>query len=77
VAPVEYNYRDLDELGPDWHGWTGEMHGISAWACTYNCQAGTFLAYPGHLPRDVALSVPVMGPAQIRSRRYRMAAQLG
>ena len=30
VAPVEYNYRDLDELGPDWHGWTGEMHGISA-----------------------------------------------
>ena len=30
VAPVEYNYRDLDELGPDWQGWTGEMHGISA-----------------------------------------------
>jgi predicted dithiol-disulfide oxidoreductase (DUF899 family) len=30
VAPVEYNYRDLDELGPDWHGWTGELHGISA-----------------------------------------------
>ena len=30
VAPVEYNYRDLDELGPDWHGWAGEMHGISA-----------------------------------------------
>jgi predicted dithiol-disulfide oxidoreductase (DUF899 family) len=30
VTPVEYNYRDLDELGPDWQGWTGEMHGISA-----------------------------------------------
>jgi predicted dithiol-disulfide oxidoreductase (DUF899 family) len=30
VAPVEYNYRDLDELGPSWQGWTGEMHGISA-----------------------------------------------
>ena len=30
VAPVEYNYRDLDELGPDWQGWTGELHGISA-----------------------------------------------
>jgi predicted dithiol-disulfide oxidoreductase (DUF899 family) len=30
VAPVEYNYRDLAALGPDWHGWSGEMHGISA-----------------------------------------------
>jgi predicted dithiol-disulfide oxidoreductase (DUF899 family) len=30
MVPVAYNYRDLDELGPDWHGWTGEMHGISA-----------------------------------------------
>jgi predicted dithiol-disulfide oxidoreductase (DUF899 family) len=30
VAPVKYNYRDLDELGPDWQGWTGELHGISA-----------------------------------------------
>ena len=30
VAPVEYNYRDLDELGPDWQGWTGEIHGLSA-----------------------------------------------
>jgi predicted dithiol-disulfide oxidoreductase (DUF899 family) len=30
VAPVQYNYRDLDALGPDWYGWTGEMHGISA-----------------------------------------------
>ena len=30
VVPVEYNYRDLDELGPDWHGWTGDLHGISA-----------------------------------------------
>ena len=30
MAPVEYNYRDLDALGPDWQGWTGEIHGISA-----------------------------------------------
>lgn len=30
VAPVEYNYRRLSELGPEWHGWSGEMHGISA-----------------------------------------------
>ena len=30
AAPVEYNYRNQDELGPDWHGWTGELHGISA-----------------------------------------------
>jgi predicted dithiol-disulfide oxidoreductase (DUF899 family) len=30
AAPVEYNYRNIDELGPDWHGWTGEMHAISA-----------------------------------------------
>jgi predicted dithiol-disulfide oxidoreductase (DUF899 family) len=30
VAPVEYNYRDLDALGPDWQGWTGEIHGINA-----------------------------------------------
>jgi predicted dithiol-disulfide oxidoreductase (DUF899 family) len=30
VAPFEYNYRNLDELGPNWQGWTGEMHGISA-----------------------------------------------
>lgn len=30
VAPAGHNYRDLDELGPDWHGRTGEMHGISA-----------------------------------------------
>jgi predicted dithiol-disulfide oxidoreductase (DUF899 family) len=30
AAPVEYNYRTLDELGPDWHGWTGEMHAVSA-----------------------------------------------
>ena len=30
VAPVEYNYRGLAELGPDWLGWSGEMHGISA-----------------------------------------------
>jgi predicted dithiol-disulfide oxidoreductase (DUF899 family) len=30
VAPVEYNYRGLAALGPDWQGWSGEMHGISA-----------------------------------------------
>ena len=30
VAPVEYNYRDLDELRPDWQGWAGEIHGLSA-----------------------------------------------
>ena len=29
VALVEYNYWDLAALGPQWHGWTGEMHGIS------------------------------------------------
>jgi len=26
VAPVEYNYRTLAALGPQWQGWTGEMH---------------------------------------------------
>jgi predicted dithiol-disulfide oxidoreductase (DUF899 family) len=30
VAPVQYNYWNLDELGPAWQGWTGEMHGLSA-----------------------------------------------
>ena len=30
IAPVEYNYRDLAELGPAWQAWSGEMHGISA-----------------------------------------------
>jgi predicted dithiol-disulfide oxidoreductase (DUF899 family) len=30
VAPVEYNYRALNDLGPEWQGWSGEMHGISA-----------------------------------------------
>jgi predicted dithiol-disulfide oxidoreductase (DUF899 family) len=30
IAPVEYNYRNLAELGPEWQGWSGEMHGISA-----------------------------------------------
>ena len=30
VAPVEYNYRPLAELGPTWQGWSGDMHGISA-----------------------------------------------
>jgi len=46
VAPVQYNYRDLDELGPDWQGWTGEMHGLSAFMrrgdrvfCTYSSYA--------------------------------------
>ena len=46
VAPVEYNYRDLAELGPTWQGWSGEMHGISAFLRrgdrvfhTYSCYA--------------------------------------
>jgi predicted dithiol-disulfide oxidoreductase (DUF899 family) len=46
VAPVQYNYRDLDELGPAWQGWTGEMHGLSAFLrradrvfCTYSSYA--------------------------------------
>ena len=30
IAPVEYNYRDLAELGPGWQGWSGEMFGVSA-----------------------------------------------
>jgi predicted dithiol-disulfide oxidoreductase (DUF899 family) len=30
VAPVEYNYRNLAALGPDWQGWSGDMHGISS-----------------------------------------------
>lgn len=30
VGPVEYNYRGIAELGPEWQGWSGEMHGISA-----------------------------------------------
>jgi predicted dithiol-disulfide oxidoreductase (DUF899 family) len=30
VAPVEYNYRGLAELGPEWQGWSGEMFGASA-----------------------------------------------
>jgi predicted dithiol-disulfide oxidoreductase (DUF899 family) len=30
IAPVEYNYRPLSELGPEWQGWSGDMHGISA-----------------------------------------------
>jgi predicted dithiol-disulfide oxidoreductase (DUF899 family) len=30
VAPVEYNYRALAELGPSWQGWTGDLHAISA-----------------------------------------------
>jgi predicted dithiol-disulfide oxidoreductase (DUF899 family) len=30
VAPVEYNYTALPALGPQWQGWSGEMHGISA-----------------------------------------------
>ncbi|HET9971733.1 MAG TPA: DUF899 family protein [Streptosporangiaceae bacterium] len=46
VAPVQYNYRDLAELGPHWHGRTGAMHRISAFLrragrvfCTYSCYA--------------------------------------
>jgi predicted dithiol-disulfide oxidoreductase (DUF899 family) len=30
VAPAEYNYRNLDELGEDWKGWSGEQPGTSA-----------------------------------------------
>jgi predicted dithiol-disulfide oxidoreductase (DUF899 family) len=30
VTPVEYNYRNLAELGTTWQDWTGEIHGISA-----------------------------------------------
>jgi predicted dithiol-disulfide oxidoreductase (DUF899 family) len=30
VAPVEYNYRGLSELGPQWQAWSGEMFGVSA-----------------------------------------------
>ncbi len=30
VAPVEYNYRGRADLGPIWEGWSGDMHGISA-----------------------------------------------
>ena len=30
IAPVEYNYRNLAELGPEWQGWSGEMFGVSA-----------------------------------------------
>jgi predicted dithiol-disulfide oxidoreductase (DUF899 family) len=30
VAPVEYNYRGLSELGPEWQAWSGEMFGVSA-----------------------------------------------
>lgn len=30
VAPVEYNYRGLADLGPAWQGWSGDMHGVSA-----------------------------------------------
>jgi predicted dithiol-disulfide oxidoreductase (DUF899 family) len=30
VAPVEYNFRGLAELGPAWSGWSGDMHVISA-----------------------------------------------
>jgi predicted dithiol-disulfide oxidoreductase (DUF899 family) len=30
ITPVEYNFRGLDELGPEWQGWSGDLHGISA-----------------------------------------------
>jgi predicted dithiol-disulfide oxidoreductase (DUF899 family) len=30
VAPVEYNYRGIAELGPRWQGSSGDMHGISS-----------------------------------------------
>jgi predicted dithiol-disulfide oxidoreductase (DUF899 family) len=30
IGADEYNYKTLDELGPDWEGWSGEMPGTSA-----------------------------------------------
>jgi len=33
VAPVEYNYKDqaqLERENPDWKGWSGDEHGVSA-----------------------------------------------
>jgi predicted dithiol-disulfide oxidoreductase (DUF899 family) len=30
VTSVEYNYKDLAELGVEWEGWSGEQPGISA-----------------------------------------------
>ena len=30
VAPAEYNYKNVDELGEDWKGWSGEQPGTSA-----------------------------------------------
>jgi predicted dithiol-disulfide oxidoreductase (DUF899 family) len=35
VAPVEYNFRKIDELeatNPSWHGWSGEQPGMSSFA---------------------------------------------
>jgi predicted dithiol-disulfide oxidoreductase (DUF899 family) len=34
IAPGEYNYRSLAELGPEWQGWSGEMFGVSAFLRT-------------------------------------------
>jgi len=45
VAPVEYNYRNLAALGPEWQGWTSEMHGISAFLHCGDCVFHTYSSY--------------------------------
>jgi len=45
VMPVTYNYRDLAALGPDWQGWSGEMHGISAFLRRGDRVFHTYSAY--------------------------------
>ncbi len=47
VAPVEYNYRNLAALGPEWQGWTSEMHGISAFL---RCGDRVFHTYSSYAP---------------------------
>ena len=35
IAPVEYNFRDqeeLEEVNPEWRGWSGEQPGLSVFA---------------------------------------------
>jgi predicted dithiol-disulfide oxidoreductase (DUF899 family) len=45
VAPVEYNYRNLAALGPDWQGWSGDMHGISSFLRRGDRVFHTYSAY--------------------------------
>ena len=45
MAPVEYNYRNLAEFGPEWQGWSGEMHGISAFLRRGNRVFHTYSSY--------------------------------